>query len=241
MEARAPKLVRYPSWLVVAGAIWGQAILIAGTVGNPTPKNITLTVSIEAAGLYTLILFLTRPFWLPLLSSVGRFAAIALGIFNALLIETEFWAFERFFGASGVAASPNLLLDWLLTMPWYLGMVIIFVRGQRRSRFPPWIVFLLGGLYELGADGVVGGQIIPLIIGQPVNLLQTWAFLLVAGFWKFILVYSSMVLPPTWILAAAKADERLPRRPWFDAFLPLAWLAPYTVYLLAALVLISRK
>lgn len=235
------KPARWPLWVLIAGLLWGQFVLAIGTLKNPTPNNLTTFSAIEAAGFYTLILFLTRRWWLPFLSHHPVWSAPAFGIFNAALIEAEFWTFERIFGGSGVAASSNLLLDWLLTMPWYIGMVLLFVRGQNRSRFPPIVLFLLCGLYEAGADGVVGGQILPWISGHGVSLPSAWAFLLFIAFWEFILVYSSMLLPPAWVIAAASPIDSPLRRRWQDALLPLAWLLPYMVYLLLVLVLIGHR
>ena len=171
MEENRKKPARWTNWALIAGLLWGQFVLGTGTFKNPTPNNLTTFFAIETAGFYTLVLFLTRRRWLPLLTRRPAISAPALGIFNAALIETEFWAFERFFGGRGVAASSNLLMDWLITMPWYIGMVILFVRGQNRSRFPPIVLFSLCGLYEAGADGVVGGQILPWISGHGVSLL----------------------------------------------------------------------
>jgi hypothetical protein len=236
---------RWPGILLGLGIAWGQIVLVLGTLSEPTPENQTLCFAIEAAGLYTLLLYATRRIWLPALSSRPLLSAAALGVFNAALIEAEFWAFERLFGASGVAASPNLLVDWLVTMPWYIGMVVLFVRGQRRSRFGAVTLLLLAGLYELAADGVIGGQLVPLAMGEPVDLLAAWGFLILIAFWEFVLVYSSMLLPPAWILeagrAAAPAGEVEAGRAgprWRDALLPLAWAAPYSAYLAAVLVAI---
>jgi hypothetical protein len=163
-----------------------------------------------------------------------------MGIFNAALIEAEFLGFERLFGGKGVAASPNLLLDWLFTMPWYIGMVLLFVRGQTHSRFPTTVLLLLCGLYEAGADGVVGGQVMPWISGQAVALLPAWAFLISIAFWEFILVYSSMLLPVAWVLSTVPAADPPPGRPWRDALLPLGWLFPYTIYLVLVLILVGH-
>ena len=69
--------------------------------------------------------------------------------------ETAFWAAEKATGATGVAASPNLLLDLLVTMPWYVAMVAALWIVQRHFRYPWTTVALLGGLYEVGADGCV--------------------------------------------------------------------------------------
>lgn len=241
MEEAQKKSTRWPLWVLIAGLLWGQFVLATGTLKNPTPNNLTTFSAIETAGLYTLVLFLTRRLWLPGLSRRPAISAPALGILNAALIEAEFWAFERIYGGRGIAASPNLLLDWLITMPWYIGMVILFVRGQNRSRFPPVVLFPLGGLYEAGADGVVGGQVLPWISGHGIALLPAWAFLLFIAFWEFILVYSSMILPAAWVISAAAAADRPPHRLWRDALLPLGWLFPYTVYLVLVLIAIGHR
>ena len=85
--------------------------------------------------------------------------AILLRINNAAIIETLFLIVEKAFGATGVAAHPNLLIDLLITMPWYIGMVWIFVKVQEEERFPLAAVLLLGAVYEMGADGIVGGVV----------------------------------------------------------------------------------
>jgi hypothetical protein len=235
------KFANWTLFLVLAGMVWGQIVLAAGTRRASTPNHLTTFCAIETAGLYTLALFLTRRWWLPRLAHHPALSAPVLGVFNAGLIEAEFWAYERLFGGSGISASPNLLLDWLFTMPWYIGMVFLFVRGQKRSRFPTVVLLLLAGLYEAGADGVVGGQIVPWISGHPVALLSSWVFLVSIAFWEFILVYSSMVLPPAWVIAAASPGESSSRRLWRDALLPLVWLVPYTVYLVLILIAIGHR
>jgi hypothetical protein len=241
MKETRTKPARWLLWVLIVGFLWGQFVLAAGTYKNPTPNNRTTFAAIETAGLYTLLLFLTRRWWIPFLSRRPAWSAPALGIFNAALIEAEFWTFERLFGGSGIAASSNLFLDWLFTMPWYIGMVLLFVRGQKRSRFPPIVLFLLCGLYEAGADGVVGGQVLPWISGHGVSLLSAWAFLLLIAFWEFIVVYSSMILPVAWAIGAASPIDSPPRRLWRDALLPLGWLLPYTIYLVLVLIAIGHR
>ena len=241
MEETGKNPTRWLLWVLIAGLLWGQFILVIGTLKNPTPNNRTTFFSIETAGIYTFLLFLTRRGWLPILARRPAIRATTFGILNAALIEAEFWAFERFFGGKGIAASSNLLLDWLLTMPWYIGMLILFVHGQTRSRFPPVVLFLLCGLYETGADGVVGGQVLPWISGHAVPLLPAWGFLIFVAFWEFIPVYSSMILPAAWVISAASIPDPPPHRRQRDALLPLAWLLPYTVYLVLVLIAIGHR
>jgi len=197
-------------------------------------------LSIEASGLYTVLLYLTRRFWLPLMKPRPVACATALGIFNAALVEGLFLAAQTALGAKGVAANPNLFLDWLLTMPWYAGMVWIFVRVQRVQRYSAAAVLLWGALYETGSDGTLGGVIVPAIVGSPVNLLPHVALLIGLAFWQFMLVYSSMVLPPAWVLAAAAPADLPPARAkLWHGLKPLLWMVPYGAYLVAALMVVG--
>ena len=124
------------SKFVLGGIFWGLAFSFFVVYLEPTPENLTLAVSITLSGLYTGLLFLTRKYWLNGLSGRPIRNAILLGSFNAAVIETLFLFIEKAFGASGVAAHPNLLIDLLMTMPWYIGMVWIFVKVQEKERFP---------------------------------------------------------------------------------------------------------
>lgn len=229
----------WPRRLVIFGLVLGPVMLIAATISEPTAENLTFLLAIPGSGLYTLVLYLMRRWWLPLLARRPLRNAMLFGIANAAVIETLFWAAERLMGAKGVAASDNLLLDLVMTMPWYIGMVIIFVRVQNRRRFPAAVVLLLGAVYEAGADGVVGGQVMPLLMGEPIDLLGSWVFLALAMFWEFIPVYSSMVLPPAWLIDKAPAAPPSSSAAWLDALKPLLWLLPFSVYLLALLVIIA--
>jgi hypothetical protein len=165
--------------------------------------------------------------------------AALLGIANAVVVETLFWIAERLMGATGIAASDNLLLDLVITMPWYIGMVMIFVRVQNRRRFPAAVILLLGALYEMGADGVVGGQIMPLLMGEQIDVLGAWLALVLLMFWQFIPVYSSMVLPPAWLIETIPAEPPPDSPAWLDALKPLLWLIPYCVYLMGLLIVIA--
>jgi hypothetical protein len=226
--------------IVLIGVIWGLAVLLLSAILEPTPENFTLGVSITLSGLYTLLLRKTRDHWLPWTANKPVRSAVLVGSLNAAIIETLFLVVEKIFGAEGVAAHPNLLLDLLLTMPWYIAMVWIFVRVQYNERFSPAAVLLLGALYELGADGIIGGVIIPGLMGTPVNLVEFLVLAALIAFWQFIPVYSSIVLPPAWILEAglpAKPDHN-PR--WRQALLPLLALLPFLIYLTVFILIISQ-
>jgi hypothetical protein len=223
------------SWsrvLLAFGLIFGPLILVLSTAAQPTPRNVTLLFSILSGGLYALAFYLTRKWWLPLLAAHPVRNACLMGIFNAAMIETIFWAIERLVGASGVAASSNLALDLLITMPWYIGMVVIFVWAQDRRHFPLAVVLLLGAVYETGADGFIGGM----IFGGGLFSPGAWVLLALA-FWEFIPVYASMVMPPA-LVVDQNTREPAPAYPaWRDALSPLLWLIPFAIYL--AIVLVS--
>jgi len=223
------------SIILAFGLIFGPLILVLSAISGPTPRNLTLMCAILSSGLYGLMLYLSRARWAPRLSKHPLRNAIMLGVFNAALVETIFWAWERLLGASGVAASPNLAADLVITMPWYAGMAAIFVWAQNRRRFSNAAVLLLGGVYELGADGIVGGM----IFGG--GLLNPGAWVLLAlAYWEFIPVYSSMVLPAALLVNVNKRPS-LPAYPaWVDAILPLPWLIPYTIYIVILLVILSK-
>jgi uncharacterized membrane protein len=241
MNATTARPSPWPRRILIAGLIWGMLVLIFGYVSDPTRENLTYLFAIPGSGLYTLALYWTRRRWLPLLARRPLRNAMLLGIVNAAVIEALFLVLQTLFGAQGIAAHPDLLLDWLITMPWYTGMVVIFVRAQNRWRFAAAVVLLLGAVYETGADGTVGGQIVPLIIGEPVNLIETWVFLAALAFWQFIPVYSSMVLPPAWVIGTLPAPgaESKGIRAFLAALTPLLWLIPYTVYVIVVLVIIA--
>ncbi|MBN1202974.1 MAG: hypothetical protein JXJ20_14080 [Anaerolineae bacterium] len=222
----------WPRRILIAGLTWAVFLLIIAPVSEPTPESWTLSVSVVLSGLYTLLLYATRRRWLPRLSRRPLRNAMLLGILNAAWIETLFLVVQVIFGAEDVAAHPNLLVDLLITMPWYIGMVILFVRVYHRRRFSPAVVLLLGGLYEVGADGIVGG------VGNFANPAYPLLLFLVA-FWEFIPVYSSMVLPPAWVVDTIPPPG-LPLTPaWRDALRPLLWLIPFAVYLLIVLLVLA--
>jgi hypothetical protein len=218
------------AWIVIIGAFWGMTLLVLGAVSEPTRHNTAMTASIALSGIYTLGWYVTRRHWLPCCRSAPRFYAAAIGILNAAVVETLFLAVGVSLGAPEIAAAPDLLIDLAVTMPWYAGMVTLFVIGQSRSRYSLWSVLLLGALYETGGDGLIGGLLVPLLNGGAnIPLLCLW--IPAVAFWQFIPVYSSMVLPPALILADTDTPPlppgSLPRWGW--AALPLLWLIPYAI------------
>ncbi|MCB2178620.1 hypothetical protein KQH61_04310 [bacterium] len=221
-------------WLLIIGVAWGQVALGFSLISDHSPETLTLFFSIELSGLYTYLLYRNRHRWMPRFAAKPFRGAVLVGIFNAVVIETLFLVIEKIFGAQGVAAHPNLLIDLALTMPWYIGMVYFFARIQERYQYSDAAVLLIGGVFELGADGIVGGQVMPILFGTVVNLVQNWIFLLLISLWQFILVYSSMLLPVAWLL---NDKPEASYRKWIRWSRPLLWLIPFTVYLIAVMLI----
>lgn len=228
-------------WVAIAGIVWAVLLLGVSAVAEPTPENLTYAVSILGSGLLTFVLYTTRSIWLDRLATHPLRTAGLLGIASAAVVETLFLIAQQTFGARDIAAHPNLVVDLLLTMPWYAAMVITFVRVQHRRRFGTPAVLLLGAVYETGADGVVGGWLLPAFTGGPVPDLVSWlAGMAGFAFWPFILVYSPMLLPPAWLVATVRPPPPPPGPTWLDAARPLAWLVPFTVYLVVAIALLAQ-
>lgn len=217
-----------------------MGILILSIFLDPSPENLTLGISIPLSGVYTWLLYLTRDHWIKKLHRNPVRNAILVGSLNAAVIEALFLAAEKTFGAAGVAAHPNLVIDLLITMPWYIGMVWFFVRVQRKERFPLGSVLILGAVYELGADGILGGVLLPTLMGIPPNLWEFMILMPLGMFWQFIPVYSSMVLAPAWILEYSESNEAPQRKRWARGFLPLLVLLPFAVYLILFLSLLAE-
>lgn len=156
---------------------------------------------------------------------------VLLGAVGAAWVETAFWAAERLCGAHGVAASANLLIDLLVTLPWYLGMLVVLRAVLERCAFRSAALALLGGLYEVGGDGIVG----PFLDGRPIT--SEHLALLGLAYGSFIVVYSPIILPAYWAVYAGRSPCDLPTRT--RAALALAPLLPLIPYALALKALFS--
>ena len=236
-SSRSRRLI---SWIVALGIFWGMGFLLIGLLEDPNPEDLTVLISAGASGLYTLGLWITRSIWRPRLGRRPLTGAALLGSLNAAVVETIFLVFEKVTGAEGVAAHPNLLIDLLITMPWYVLMVITFTRVQNRQRFSPAIVLLLGAIYEFGADGVVGSLFAGLLFGDAAPFtLEYWLLLCGFGFWLFVPIYSSIVLAPSWLIEQIPPAQKPAIPAWLDALKPLIWLIPFSLYALTVIFILG--
>lgn len=148
---------------------------------------------------------------------------VLIGGLGAVWAESVFWFFEKIFGASGVAASPVLALDLLVTMPWYIMMLFFLFKVETKYHYSYTEILLLGGVYELGADGILAQVFDGFTLS---NLFS--AFMVIP---LFVIVYSVMVLPPSYLLRdeVDKIRETSPQgtHKYLYALLPFLGLIPY--------------
>ncbi len=148
---------------------------------------------------------------------------VLIGGMGAVWAEFVFWLLEKVFGATGVAANPNLALDLLGTMPWYILMLFLLFKVETRYKYSYTEILLLGGIYELGADGIFAQSM--------KGLTLPGLFLVVLIFPLFVIVYSIMVLPPTYCVRkeidAIRSIAPEGTHKYRYSLLPLLGLIPY--------------
>lgn len=194
------------------------------------PNNITVGISILVCGISTIVFWIYRELLRQQVKKWGMKPSrkfVLIGGLGALWVEFVFWFFEKIFGAVGIAAHPNLLIDYIATMPWYIMMVALLWKVQNKYHYSLKEMLILGGIYELGADGFIGS----LFKGQ---LLIGFAFGII-GIPLFVMVYSIIILPPAYLLRdetrmstfirPGKTEDNY--RKYSYALLPLLGLAPY--------------
>lgn len=148
---------------------------------------------------------------------------IVIGSLGALWAEFLYWFFEKVFGGSGIAATSNLIYDWIATMPWYIILVAIFWQVAKKYKYSIYEVLILGGIYELGADGFLGS----VINDRFPELFITG----MVGFPIFIITYSSIILIPFMLV---DTNPKPAKKVWrySYALLPLLGLIPYYLFVI---------
>jgi hypothetical protein len=152
---------------------------------------------------------------------------IVIGSLGAAFAEYVFWQFEKLYGITGVAANPNLAVDLLVTMPWYIMMIALLWMVETRYKYSFAELFVLGGVYELGADGLVGS-----VMGGTFSAITVPALIALIPF--FALVYAIMVIPCSAIMkdevdAVRKARPAPTGNRHIYSMLPWLGLIPYFV------------
>jgi len=217
--------------LVVSALALGALFQALAFFQEPEARAVAL--GYFACGATTLVAWLgrrrLRRFGRPQAPGAGR-RFVLLGSLGAAWVEIVFWAAEKLTGATDVAASANLLADLLITMPWYVAMLAVLWAIQRRFRYHWTTVALLGGLYEMGADGVLGN------LANGVALTPALLAMLTLFYWVFVVVYAPIVLPPVWALRPGRGDARS-EGGCLRALAALAPLLPLVPYGLLVIVL----
>jgi hypothetical protein len=228
---RSRKMKLFLVWFI------GIVFLLFVWIGGESVNDRTVAVSAIVCGGSTFFFWSYRAkisnFFHFALSPRKKF--VLIGSIGAAWAEFIFWFFEKVFGAFGVAASPNLVLDLIITMPWYIMMLFLLFKVETKYSYSFTEIVLFGGIYELGADGIFGQVFSGLTLP---NLLLTILMLPL-----FVIVYSVIVLPPTYVLRREIEDIRTlwpegTHKYWYGLY-PLAGLIPYSVYAIVLLLFLS--
>ena len=196
--------------------------------GNAHDKVVACSLFICAAS--TVAIWTYRDMfasWAKRWNASPRLKFLVLGSLGAAFAEYVFWQVERIFGITGVAANPNFAIDLLATMPWYIMMIALLWRVETRYRYNFAEIFFLGGVYELGADGLVGS-----IMGRTFSVITVPSLIALIPF--FALVYAVMVIPCSAIMKEDIDRIRMARGAGNKnrhayAMLPWLGLIPYFV------------
>ena len=184
------KRILFSIWLFVILFICGIWIL-GGNVNDRT-----VGISAFFCGLSTFIFWSHRERVVPKIkrwNAIPRTKFILIGTLGALWVEFIFWFFEKIFGAAGVAADPNFILDLIITMPWYILMIALLWKVETAYRYTLTDLLLLGGIYEFGIDGFVGS-----FLGGTLSLAAILLIFFLIPL--FVVVYSFIILPCSTLL-----------------------------------------
>ena len=164
---------------------------------------------------------------------------ILIGSLCAMYIETVFWIVEQIAGFEGLAAHPNLLIDLLITMPWYVAMITLLWKVETKRKYSYLEILILGGIYDFFADGIIGsifsGAFSPLIL-----------ILLVILYPIFFVAYSLIVLTPSFLIEdeieLMRSKSKLGRiqNKWIIGLYPILGLSILIVVFFIAIILIAN-
>ena len=206
--------------------IWLSASLTLLIFSGPT---IFAATGILISGLSTLLFWIFRK---PVSSVVSGLRIspkrkfVLIGSIGAVWVEFEFWVLEKVFGVS-LAASPDLFLDLLVTMPWYILMVFLLWKVETKYSYSLFAILIYGGIYDFFADGILGMVLgaWDLSLGNLVLLLMTYP--------AFVLSYSFIVFPPSYLLreeiSKIRTETKGGMTKYLYGLLPLVGLLAYGI------------
>jgi len=207
------------NWKYVIFIIWTIIAFILIFSGDLQSLLAGIGVSISA--LSTLIFWLFREkifFKKQNDKNYTKWKYILIGSLGAFWVELEFWILEKLTGVS-LAADPNLLINMLVMMPWYIAMIATLWYVSNKSEYSYFEILLFGGIYDFFADGIIG-SIFSGLFNFEILLL------LLIIFPEFVMCYSFMVIPPTFYLKLQKIKSKTENRlkKYIFALLPLILL-----------------
>ena len=214
-------------------ALYAVILTPVALYSSRTPENLTQFAAVSTC-VFTLFVGLWRAnsikrVWSRLDWSASKKLFLAGGL-GAVYVESEYEVWQHVLGAHGVAASPNLLIDLIETMPWYLLMVGFLTVALKHRRATLFQLLVLGGVYELMADGILGS----ILAGQPAVDFLGLPFAVPI----FTLVYSPIVALPALAVWPSyqelwSANPPSGSRLWL--FFPCLPIIPYALILILLL------
>jgi hypothetical protein len=173
------------SWFVF------DIILLIVWLSGPDNNNKVVATAVLTVGLLSFLFYEENNVFTNWLARNNRFVFLkfmSLGLIGAIVVEFIFWFWERAFGVLGVVANHDLFINWLVTLPIYFFVLLSFWFIQKRKNYSLGRVFVIGGIYELIAEGLIGGFFKgSILLGLVYGLI---------GLPIFMVVYSLMLLPP---------------------------------------------
>ncbi|MGV8026321.1 MAG: hypothetical protein AB2L18_07185 [Anaerolineaceae bacterium] len=219
--------------LVIIGLVYGLGISILGAAANPSTENLTILMAIIFSGCYSLLLFLSRKFWISSISGENAHRNTAIfAIANAFFISFMVDLSAQLIQSSTAGESTISSSNYLVTIPWLIGIILLFIPVQKKYRFSWSILLLLSGLYEFISEIWLDGLLIPFLSGQTISFWYTFSDLLIFGFWQFAILYSPIFLVIGWIFGDLLVSEEEKKTPLLYALKPLVWILPFTIYFL---------
>lgn len=183
-------------------------------------REFLTAIAVIMSGLSTVIFWLIRDKLKDLINRwdiTPKKKFIIIGSLGAVYIETIFWIVEKIGNFEGLAAHPNLFIDLIITMPWYITMIALLWKVEKKQKYSYLEILLLGGIYDLFADGFVG----QLFAGTLSLFVILQLFII---FPIFVLTYSFILLTPSYLLEdeiKSKQNEIEPDRSPNKLFLGL--------------------
>lgn len=166
------------------------AILEFGNLTYGVSKDKAIAVGYFSAALYTFVFgFLLRRRLQPYIVQISnqKLAFTLIGTVGAIFVETVVWVAQVYFKATGAAIHPNLLVDLLMTVPFYTLLCYFVAKWVIQLNFSWPMIAVTGGIYETGADGIVGNLIQLNFLGALISPVLIPVFMI---------TYSPIILVP---------------------------------------------